>query len=66
MKVSELLGKWPVVRQLRTGSNGTGTEAMSEQTRNLRPKTDGAQLRNLSVLIAQWDVGSWSTTRTAS
>jgi len=43
MKVSELLGKWPVVRQLRTGSDGTGPEAMSDQTRNLRPKTDGAQ-----------------------
>ena len=43
MKASELLGKWPVFRQLRTGSDGTGAEAMSDQTQNLRPKTEGAQ-----------------------
>ncbi len=43
MKVSELLGKWPLVRQIRTGSNGTGVEAMSDRSVNLHPKTDGAQ-----------------------
>jgi formate dehydrogenase major subunit len=44
MKVSELLSKWPVIRQIRTGSDGTGAEAMSDQTLNLRPKNDGAQV----------------------
>lgn len=39
-----LLSQWPLVRQIRTGADGTGPEAMSERTRNLRPKTDGAQV----------------------
>lgn len=41
--LKELLERWPVYRQLRDGGNGTGPEAMSEQTRRLRPKTEGAQ-----------------------
>jgi formate dehydrogenase major subunit len=44
MRWNELLDKWPVVRQLRTGSDGTGVEAMSDRSVNLRPKTDGAQV----------------------
>jgi formate dehydrogenase major subunit len=44
MRLNELLGKWPVIRQLRTGSDGTGAEAMSDRSVNLRPKTDGAQV----------------------
>ena len=35
--------EWPVIKQLRNGGDGTGVEAMSERTRNLRPKTEGAQ-----------------------
>ena len=37
--LAELLNRWPVIRQLRTGADGTGPEAMSERTRNLAPKT---------------------------
>jgi formate dehydrogenase major subunit len=42
--LKDLLSRWPLVRQLQTGADGTGTEAMTERTRNLRPKTDGAQV----------------------
>jgi len=40
----DLLSRWPLIRQLQTGADGTGTEAMSTNTRNLRPKTLGAQV----------------------
>jgi formate dehydrogenase major subunit len=33
-----------LLQQLRTGADGTGPESMTEQTRNLRPKTDGAEV----------------------
>ncbi len=36
--LAELLLKWPLVRQLRDRSDGTGSDAMSEKTRALRPK----------------------------
>ena len=42
--LKDLLSRWPLIQQLRTGADGTGREAMSEQTRNLRPKHDGAQV----------------------
>jgi formate dehydrogenase major subunit len=41
--LKELLDRWPVVRQIRTGADGTGPEVMSEQTRDLLPRTHGAQ-----------------------
>ena len=40
----ELLNRWPLVRQLRTGGDGTGPEAMSERTRKLRPKHFDAEV----------------------
>jgi formate dehydrogenase major subunit len=42
--LKDLLSRWPVIRQLRTGTDGTGPEAMSARTENLRPKTFGAQV----------------------
>jgi len=42
--IGTFLSRWPLIQQLRTGSDGTGVEAMSERTRNLRPKTDGAEV----------------------
>jgi len=42
--LAELLLKWPLIRQLKTRTDGTGAEAMSEATRELRPKTDGAEV----------------------
>jgi len=42
--LAELLLKWPLVRQLRDRSDGTGSDAMSEKTRELRPKNDGTRV----------------------
>ncbi len=36
--------RWPLLRQLQTGADGTGVEAMSDRTINLRPKHEGAQV----------------------
>jgi formate dehydrogenase major subunit len=42
--LKDLLSHWPVLRQLQTGSDGTGAEAMSDKTRNLLPKNFGADV----------------------
>ena len=36
--------RWPLIRQIQSGADGTGPEAMSERTRKLEPKTQGAQI----------------------
>ena len=41
--LAELLSRWPLIQQIKTGANGNGVESMSERTRNLKPKTHGAQ-----------------------
>src|SRR5947209_18371507 len=42
--LKNVLRKWPLIRQIATGADGTGPEAMSEQTRNLRVKNHGAKV----------------------
>ena len=42
--LNDLLRRWPLLEQLRTGSDGTGPEAMTERTRNLQPKHQGAEV----------------------
>lgn len=42
--LAELLLKWPLIRQLRDRSDGTGADAMSDATRALRKKNDGASV----------------------
>lgn len=42
--LTELLSRWPLIQQIRTGANGNGIESMSECTRNLVPKTQGAEV----------------------
>jgi len=42
--LTELLSRWPLIQQIKTGANGNGIESMSERTRNLRPKTHGAEV----------------------
>lgn len=42
--LKELLSRWPVIRQIQTGSNGNGAESWSERTRTLQPKTAGAEV----------------------
>jgi formate dehydrogenase major subunit len=38
------LSRWPLIQQIKTGADGTGRESMSERTRNLRTKHDGAEV----------------------
>ena len=42
--LTDLFSRWPLIQQIRTGADGTGSESYSERTRNLRPKTDGAEV----------------------
>ncbi len=42
--LKEFMAKWPVVTQLLEGGDGTGPEAMSEQTKQLRPKNHDAEV----------------------
>jgi formate dehydrogenase major subunit len=42
--IKNLLSSWPLIRQLQTGTDGTGPESMTTRTRNLRPKTEGAEV----------------------
>jgi formate dehydrogenase major subunit len=39
-----LLSKWPLIRQIRERADGTGLEAMSDKTRAMHARTDGAQV----------------------
>jgi formate dehydrogenase major subunit len=40
----ELLSRWPVIKQIQTGGDGTGPEAMSDKTHSLGPRTAGAEV----------------------
>jgi formate dehydrogenase major subunit len=42
--IKDLALRWPVIRQILHGGNGTGPESFSERTRTLRPKNEGAQV----------------------
>jgi formate dehydrogenase major subunit len=42
--LKDLLSQWPLIQQIKTGADGTGSEAMSERTKNLRTKHDGADV----------------------
>ena len=42
--LKDLLSRWPVIEQFRTGARGTGEEAWSDRTRTLLPKTDGCEV----------------------
>lgn len=42
--IKQLALRWPVIRQILHGGDGTGIEAMSAQTQTLRPKNEGAQV----------------------
>ncbi len=44
MKLREFVSRWPVLEQLRTRADGTGPEAMSNRSRDLKPKNHGAQV----------------------
>src|ERR1700747_1574122 len=40
--LTDLLSRWPLVQQLRTGADGTGPESYSQRTKELKPKHHGA------------------------
>jgi formate dehydrogenase major subunit len=42
--ISEFIKKWPLLRQLASGSDGNGVESMSDATRALSPRTAGASV----------------------
>ena len=42
--MKDLLLRWPLIRQIMTGTDGTGAEAMSENTRRLRSRTHQTQV----------------------
>lgn len=42
--ISDILARWPLLQQIRTGADGTGPESMTQRTRELRPKTENAQV----------------------
>lgn len=42
--LKNFLSQWPLIQQIRTGADGTGPESMTQRTRELRPKTDGAEV----------------------
>ena len=42
--IKEFLSRWPVIRQIRNHSDGTGPDAMTERTRQLRPRTADAEV----------------------
>ena len=39
-----LVSKWPLVRQIRDGKDGTGLESMSDKTRAMHARIDDAQI----------------------
>jgi formate dehydrogenase major subunit len=41
---SDLVSKWPLIRQLRQRADGTGLESMSDKTRAMHARTDGADV----------------------
>jgi formate dehydrogenase major subunit len=42
--MKKFLLKWPLIRQIMTGTDGTGVEAMSDRTRGLRARIHGAEV----------------------
>src|SRR5579862_9948357 len=42
--MKDMLLRWPLIRQIMTGTDGTGAEAMSENTRRLRSRTHQTQV----------------------
>ncbi len=42
--LADLISQWPLLRQIRARKDGTGLEAMSEKTRAMQARTDGAEV----------------------
>jgi formate dehydrogenase major subunit len=44
MSIRDLISKWPVLKQIAAGADGTGPEAMTERTLALRPRNEDASV----------------------
>ena len=44
MTFTDWFSRWPLIEQLRSGSDGTGCESMTSATRNLQPRNAGAHI----------------------
>src|SRR5260370_36092611 len=44
MSLIGLLSKWPLIRQIREHADGTGLESMSDKTRAMHARIDGAEV----------------------
>ena len=44
MSIRTLISRWPLLRQIATGGDGTGVESMSDRTLALRPRNEGAEV----------------------
>jgi formate dehydrogenase major subunit len=44
MSLVDRVKRWPLLRQIAMGSDGTGVEAMSDRTLALRPRNEGAEV----------------------
>jgi formate dehydrogenase major subunit len=42
--LKDLFSRWPLIKQITDGADGTGREVMTERTQNLLPKTHGAEV----------------------
>ena len=42
--IRDLVSRWPLIRQIQNGGDGTGPESMTERTRELLPRTHGAEV----------------------
>ncbi len=40
----ELISSWPLIKQIRNGSDGTGADVLSERSKNLLPRNSGTQV----------------------
>ena len=49
--IKNLLERWPLIRQIQTGADGTGPEAMSERTKNLSAEEPGCGLHALALSL---------------
>jgi formate dehydrogenase major subunit len=44
MSLAALISKWPLLRQIRERKDGTGVESMSDKTRAMHARIDGAKI----------------------
>ena len=44
MSLKDLLSQWPLIQQITTGADGTGREAMTRRTQDLKPKNHDAEV----------------------